>query len=135
MAVAVSGIANVSYLHEISPTEIRGAIVSVNEAMISLGFLLAYAAGFVYRNSENEEWRMIFGWAGVLALIQFFGMIQMPESPSWLDSMGRKEESLAVQIMIHRGITASNDATGQLPTLDFVGTPADHEKINSDGRE
>jgi MFS family permease len=64
IAVAVSGIADVSYLHEIAPIEFRGAIVSVNEACISLGFLLAYAAGFHYDSDDDDEWKIIFGWAG-----------------------------------------------------------------------
>jgi len=44
-AVAVSGIADVSYLHEIAPSNVRGSLVSVNEACISLGFLLAFVVG------------------------------------------------------------------------------------------
>ncbi|KAL3943939.1 MAG: hypothetical protein SGBAC_001973 [Bacillariaceae sp.] len=120
IAVAVSGIADVSYLHEISPIEFRGAIVSVNEASISLGFLLAYASGFAYRRAEDEQWRMIFGWAGVVALIQFLGMISLPESPVWLDSKGCKQESQAAHAMISGGI---------------VGPSIDQGRINSDGME
>lgn len=74
VGVAVSGVADVSYLHECSPIEWRGSIVSVNEACISLGFLLAYIAGYVYADDGAEEWRIIFGMAGVLATIQFIGM-------------------------------------------------------------
>jgi MFS family permease len=93
IAVSVSGIADVSYLHEIAPIDFRGAIVSANEACISLGFLLAYVAGYVYSSADEEEWRSIFGWAGVLALVQFIGMINLPESPVWLKSKGRIQES------------------------------------------
>ena len=75
VGVAVSGVADVSYLHECSPIEWRGSIVSVNEACISLGFLLAYIAGYVYADDGAEEWRIIFGMAGVLATIQFIGML------------------------------------------------------------
>ena len=41
IGVAVSGIADVSYLHECSPIEWRGSIVSVNEACISLGMFIS----------------------------------------------------------------------------------------------
>lgn len=91
MAVAISGVADVSYLQEVAPVQWRGAIVSVNEACISLGFLLAYIAGFVH--TQNEEWRLIFLWAGIVALIQFVAMFHMPESPAWLAQQGRLEES------------------------------------------
>jgi len=89
IAVAVSGVADVSYLHEVAPLEWRGAIVSVNEACISLGFLLAYLAGYVY----PSNWRMIFGLAGIMAMIQGMGMWFLPESPVWLAEQGRVEES------------------------------------------
>ena len=93
VGVAVSGIADVSYLHEIAPIEWRGSIVSVNEACISLGFLLAYVSGYFFSNNDNDEWRIIFGLAGLLAFIQFIGMIKLPESPIWLASKGRIHES------------------------------------------
>lgn len=92
VAVAVSGIADVSYLHEIAPLQWRGAIVSVNEACISLGFLLAFLAGYCYQ-SDSEAWRLIFGWAGILALVQWLGMLTLPESPIWLAEQGRIKES------------------------------------------
>jgi hypothetical protein len=44
--------------------------------------LLAYVAGYVYTDAEKEEWRIIFGWAGVLAAVQLLGMIRLPESPA-----------------------------------------------------
>jgi MFS family permease len=73
IGVAVSGVADVSYLHECSPIEWRGSIVSVNEACISLGFLLAYIAGYVFADEGAEEWRVVFLAAGILAAIQFIG--------------------------------------------------------------
>ena len=94
-AVAVSGIADVSYLHEIAPTEFRGAIVSVNEACISLGFLFAFAIGSALsgEGKDTDGWRIMFGVSGLVALIQFLGMLNLPESPKWLEERGRHEES------------------------------------------
>jgi len=91
-AIAVSGIADVSYLHEIAPVHYRGAIVSVNEACISLGFLLAFVVGSLLAKTEGG-WRIMFGCSGILALIQFIGMLNMPESPKWLVEQGRHEEA------------------------------------------
>jgi MFS family permease len=111
IAVAVSGIADVAYLHEIAPPEWRGSIVSVNEACISLGFLLAYIAGYVFSSAEDEEWRLIFGLAGVLALIQGIGMWKMPESPVWLAEQGRLEESRNAWKRINSGGRSSSTST------------------------
>ena len=126
-AVAVSGIADVAYLHEIASVwdederqshgasgaamrasnilsnEVRsaqgehfeegggeeeshsgggsrGSVVSVNEAAIALGFLLAYGVAFAFDDTSDEAWRLLFGVGGVIALLQFGGMVFMPES-------------------------------------------------------
>ena len=117
-AIAVSGVADVSYLHEIAPPNWRGAIVSVNEACISLGFMLAFLAGWVYSGSEdnNEEWRYIFGWAGVVAFVQLLGMWHLPESPTWLLEKGRIEESNAAWERIH-GRPRENESDVSSPEI------------------
>jgi hypothetical protein len=69
-----------------------------------LGFLLAFTAGWWYASAaQDEEWRIIFGWAGVGAMIQFAGMWGMPESPVWLAEQGRFEESQKAWQRIHGG--------------------------------
>ena len=117
-AIAVSGVADVSYLHEIAPPNWRGAIVSVNEACISLGFMLAFLAGWVYSGNEdnNEEWRYIFGWAGVVAFVQLLGMWHLPESPTWLLEKGRIEESNAAWERIH-GRPRENESDVSSPEI------------------
>ena len=113
-AVAVSAIADVAYLHEISSVWEendessannsqggssssvggRGSVVSVNEACISLGFLLAYGVAFLLgENDSSDQWRYMFGFGGFIAVLQFFGMLCMPESPVWLKSQGRLIEA------------------------------------------
>jgi MFS family permease len=137
-AVAVSAIADVAYLHEISSAweedEIalqegnsniaanqprrqnsqhssvggRGSVVSVNEACISLGFLMAYGVAYSLGESNNsEEWRSMFGFGGILAIIQFVGMLFMPESPVWLHNQGRFPEANASRNKI-RGLSQSH---------------------------
>ena len=92
--MAVSGIADVAYLHEIAPVKWRGAIVSVNEACISLGFLLAFGvAGLLSYEGNTSGWRLMFGLSGLLAVIQLLGMRSLPESPKWLQEKGRIQEA------------------------------------------
>lgn len=44
----------------------------MNEACISLGFLLAFLAGSLL-SDKDEGWRYMFGISGVLALVQMVG--------------------------------------------------------------
>jgi MFS family permease len=93
--VAVSAIADVSYLHEISPPEWRGSIVSVNEACISFGFLVAYIVAYLVTSVDPiEGWRTIFGVSGFVAVIQFIGMLAMPESPGYENREGNKKQMM-----------------------------------------
>jgi sugar porter (SP) family MFS transporter len=89
IAVAISGIADVAYLHEISPTVWRGSIISVNEGCISLGFMLSYLSGYsISMTSPKDGWRLMFGIGAIIALLQLLGMSFMPESPVWLKEKG-----------------------------------------------
>lgn len=121
-AVAVSGVADVSYLHELAPPHIRGAIVSVNEACIALGFLFAFGVGGGLRNIP-QGWRYMFGLSGLLALIQFIGMQGMPESPKWLSQNGRHEESRAAQRRIQPMATLSRSESAAIVVEEMVQSP------------
>ena len=108
--VSVSVIAGVAYLHEIAPAAWRGSIVSVNEGCISLGFLLAFFSGEVFRESANG-WRYMFCPVGVLACLQIWGMWSMPESPVWLQQQGKVVDQQAALRTIYGG-------DEQIPTND-----------------
>ena len=99
-AVSISGIADVAYLHEMAPVQWRGSIVSVNEACISLGFLLAFCCG-IWFQYVTAGWRHMFGISGYLALVQLIGMLYMPESPVWLKQQGRERDREEVLRLIY----------------------------------
>lgn len=121
-AISVSGIADVTYLHEIAPIEWRGSIVSVNESCISLGFLAAYLVGYVLSwMLPTTGWRTMFGLSGIVALIQLVGMCHMPESPVWLKEKGRFDQAQHVLRRIH-------DGEYQSPTQVEDEAAAEHER-------
>ena len=78
----------------------RGSVVSFNEAGISLGFLLSYGIAYVLEyQSQNDDdtWRLMFLFGGILATAQFLGMLFMPESPIWLDGKGRTQDAISAR--------------------------------------
>lgn len=54
MAVAVSAVADVSYLAEVAPRGLRGAMVSTNELAISIGMLGAFLTGHLLRDMHGK---------------------------------------------------------------------------------
>ncbi|XP_050227795.1 plastidic glucose transporter 4 [Mercurialis annua] len=80
------------YISEISPTEIRGALGSVNQLFICIGILLALVAGLPLAGNPLW-WRIMFGVAAVPAILLALGMAFSPESPRWLFQQGRIAEA------------------------------------------
>ncbi|KDO59058.1 hypothetical protein CISIN_1g0091082mg [Citrus sinensis] len=71
------------YISEISPTEIRGALGSVNQLFICVGILAALVAGLPLAGNPLW-WRTMFGLAAIPSILLALGMGLSPESPRWL---------------------------------------------------
>lgn len=87
------------YLAEMSPAAQRGRIVTQNELMIVTGQFLAFTFNAVLGNLFPEElhvWRWMLVIATLPAVILWFGMLVLPESPRWLASSGRFGEVMEV---------------------------------------
>jgi SP family galactose:H+ symporter-like MFS transporter len=99
IGVAISAIVDVAYLTEVSPNRYRGAIVSTNELMITVGLLGAYAIDYGVTTTTPESssvagWRYMFMIPAFLSVIWMILMARMPESPKWLIIKGKKQEAL-----------------------------------------
>ncbi|XP_010453769.1 PREDICTED: plastidic glucose transporter 4 isoform X1 [Camelina sativa] len=76
------------YISEISPTEIRGALGSVNQLFICIGILAALIAGLPLA-ANPLWWRTMFGVAVIPSVLLAIGMTFSPESPRWLVQQGK----------------------------------------------
>jgi SP family sugar:H+ symporter-like MFS transporter len=94
VAVGAAALIVPLYLSEVAPTEIRGAVSSLNQLMIVVGILLAYIVNALL--AASEAWRTMLGLAVVPSLVLLVGMYFMPETPRWLVSRGRDDEARAV---------------------------------------
>ncbi|GKA85137.1 probable inositol transporter 2, partial [Tanacetum coccineum] len=83
------------YISEASPAKIRGALVSTNGFLITGGQFLSYLINLAFTKLPGT-WRWMLGVAGLPALLQFFLMLFLPESPRWLYRKGREEEAIAI---------------------------------------
>ncbi len=106
IGVSISAIVDIAYLTEVSRLEFRGAIVSVNELMITVGLLLAYVIDYLLIDIKGG-WRWMFGFPVILAIIWAGLMTFMPESPRWLIVNGKNEEARAVLDRIYNNAEES----------------------------
>lgn len=79
------------YLSEIAPSNVRGALVSLNQLMITIGIVVSYLIDLIFTGSEN--WRAMFAIGAIPSILFLLGMLRMPETPAWLDSKGRVDDA------------------------------------------
>jgi major inositol transporter-like SP family MFS transporter len=98
IAVGGASVTVPTFLAEMSPSDRRGRMVTRNELMIVGGQFLAFVFNAILGNLMGDlgVWRYMLSIAAVPAIVLFFGMMKVPESPRWLVSKGRNEEALRV---------------------------------------
>lgn len=74
------------YIAEISPQNLRGSLVSVNQLSVTLGIMLAYLLGLFV------QWRFLAILGIIPCTLLIPGLFFIPESPRWLAKMGMTEE-------------------------------------------
>ncbi len=87
------------YIAEIAPRERRGTLVSINQLNIVLGISAAYFSNyFILKNVTDPtlNWRWMLGVGAIPAILYFFLLYFIPQSPRWLAMKNRDEESKKV---------------------------------------
>lgn len=71
---------------ECAPREIRGAVVSSYQWMVTIGLLVANGIKLGVRNFQDSDlsWRLVIGLSIVFSLPLGLGALVLPESPRWL---------------------------------------------------
>ncbi|KAL8779032.1 MAG: hypothetical protein Q9213_007130 [Squamulea squamosa] len=83
------------YISEISPPEIRGALLVLEEFFIVFGIVIAYWITYGTRYMSGEwAWRLPFLLQMIPSTILGLGILFLPFSPRWLASKGRDFEAL-----------------------------------------
>lgn len=93
-AIGVASFTAPLYISEISPSEYRGALVSLNQLAITLGIVLSYVVD-LYFSHHALAWRWMLGTGVLPAVILFVGLLFLPRSPRWLMYKGYAQAALA----------------------------------------
>ncbi|MBE9583218.1 sugar porter family MFS transporter [Mucilaginibacter sp. JRF] len=84
------------YIAEISPAEVRGRNVAINQLTVVLGILITNLTNYFLADTGPDAWRWMFGLGTVPSVIFLLGVMWLPESPRWLVKAGHDEKALAV---------------------------------------
>ncbi|MHB8412924.1 MAG: sugar porter family MFS transporter [Candidatus Acidiferrales bacterium] len=94
VAIGVASFTAPLYISEVSPANVRGKLVSLNQLMITIGIVASYLAD--YGLADMRGWRWMFGLAAIPAIILAVGLLFVPESPRWLMSRSRDVQARSV---------------------------------------
>jgi len=96
------------YIAEIAPARLRGRMVSFNQLNIVIGISVAFFSNLMVLKLGKSDaswaqalqfgphnWRWMLGLETFPALLYFFSLFAVPESPRWLIMRGRDQEALA----------------------------------------
>jgi len=95
------------YIAEISPPEMRGRMVSFNQLNIVIGISVAFFTNYLILQLgqstaawakalmfDEYNWRWMLGLETLPAILYFFGMFFVPESPRWQVMKGKEADAI-----------------------------------------
>lgn len=115
IGIGIVSIVSPIYISEVSPARIRGTLVLLYQLAVTVGFLLAYLANWVIDSNgdlsvagglwtniwNSEMWRGMLGSETLPAMLFFFIIFFIPESPKWLIVKGKMEKASVVLSKIY----------------------------------
>ncbi|MFU8816933.1 MAG: sugar porter family MFS transporter [Pseudomonadales bacterium] len=112
------------YIAEIAPGKARGRMVSFNQLNIVIGISAAFFSNYLVLtlgqsaagwsealNLGQWSWRWMLGMEILPAVVYFFALLAVPESPRWLAMQGRDAEALEVLRRVGGGQQAATEMT------------------------
>ncbi|KAK5159300.1 hypothetical protein LTS14_002442 [Recurvomyces mirabilis] len=119
------------YISEISPPEIRGTLLVLEELSIVTGIVIAFWITYGTQHIPSElAWRLPFALQIVPGLILGIGIIFLPFSPRWLASKGRDQEALHNLAKLRQ--LPTSDSRVQLENQDIRAEVALHQEISAE---
>ena len=120
IGIGIVSIVSPIYISEVSPARIRGTLVSLYQLAVTVGFLMAYLVNWLIDSNidpslalntadltlwqkimHTEAWRGMLGSETIPALLFFFIIFFIPESPKWLIVNGKLDKASAVLSKIY----------------------------------
>jgi SP family xylose:H+ symportor-like MFS transporter len=103
LSIGMIAMTSPMYIAEISPSNIRGKMVTYHQLAMVVGFILPFLVGFLLFAGDISHfdrytfgWRLMF-WSEVIPAVIFFALLfSIPHSPRWLMLKGRDQKAQQV---------------------------------------
>ena len=96
LGVGVASVVSPMYITEISPANIRGRLVALNQLAIVVGILCSYLSNWILLDTGINNWRFMLATESIPSITFLFGLIFIPESPRWLMKNGDEKGALSI---------------------------------------
>ncbi len=83
IAIGMASFSAPLYISEVSPPDMRGSLVGLNQIALVTGIVVAYLVDYALAGSDS--WRWMLGLAAIPGAVLGVGMLFMPPAPagSW----------------------------------------------------
>lgn len=112
LAVGVASFTAPLYLSEIAAENIRGSMISLYQLMITIGILAAFVSDTFL--SGGGHWRWMLGIITFPAIVLFFGVLTLPESPRWLAMKDKHQLASRVLMLLRNSDKEALDELNQI---------------------
>lgn len=102
LSVGIASYTAPLYLAEMSDKNARGSIISGYQLMVTVGILVAFLSDTYF--SYDGDWRSMLLVIAIPAVALIICVLALPESPRWLASKGRYQDSANVLSSMHTDI-------------------------------
>jgi len=94
IAIGIAAFTAPLYLAEVASEDVRGAMISIYQLMITIGIFIAFLSDTAFSYSGN--WRWMLGVIAIPGALFLVGLLMLPDSPRWLIMRQRKDEAIGV---------------------------------------
>jgi len=116
LGIGIASLISPLYIAEVSPPQIRGRLVALQQLAIVLGILGAFWSNSLILRTELADaakWRWMFAVGAFPAVAFLASILAVPESPRWLCKQGLTDAAQAVLVRV-AGREAAERELGQI---------------------